>query len=89
MDSTVSAADFLDQLKHLLHEQNALVQISRDDDARYNAIVRDANEGRQCTTQFTLKPVTKCRMKDRSTPSWSSYSPLPLSLPLHASDQSH
>jgi len=49
-------SDFLDQLKHLLHEQNALVQIGRDDDARYNAIVRDANVGRQRTTQFTLRP---------------------------------
>ena len=49
-------SDFLDQLKHLLHEQNTLAQIGRDDDARYNAIVRDANVGRQRTTQFTLKP---------------------------------
>ena len=43
-------SDFLDQLRHLLHEQNASVQIGRDDDARYNAIVRDANVGRQRAT---------------------------------------
>ena len=49
-------SEFLDQLKHLLHEQNALVQLGRDDDARYNAMVRDATVGRQRTTQFTLKP---------------------------------
>jgi hypothetical protein len=48
-------SEFLDQLRLMLQEQNSLVQLARDDDARYNAIVRDAHSGNRRTTQFTLK----------------------------------
>ena len=40
----------------MLQEQNSLLQLARDDDARYNAIVRNAHSGNRRTTQFTLKP---------------------------------
>ena len=49
-------SEFLDQLRLMLQEQNSLLQLARDDDARYNAIVRDAHSGNRRTTQFTLKP---------------------------------
>ena len=47
--------DFLRQLKSLLTEANDLVHIPRDDDARYSAMVRDANAERQVLTQFDLR----------------------------------
>ena len=83
-------SDFLDQLKHLLHEQNALVQIGRDDDARYTTPSSVMPMWAANALPSSLSnPVTKCHMKGRSTPYWSSYSPLPPSPLLRTSDQSH
>ena len=57
--STGVNSEFVNELKHLLSQTNTLVQIARDDDSRLNALMRDANTGRQYSTystQFTLKP---------------------------------
>ena len=48
--------DFLVQLRDLLNETNKLVQIARDDAARYSATLRDVEANRHYTTQFTLLP---------------------------------
>ena len=48
---------FLNQLQRLLSESNSMVQYARDDEARYNAIVRDANQDRRITTRFTLHDI--------------------------------
>ena len=48
--------EFLEQLRSLLLEQNNLVTILRDDDARYSAMGRDTASSRQHVTQFTLRP---------------------------------
>ena len=47
---------FLRQLRTLLTENNDLVRLVRDDNARYNALVRDAAQHRRQATQFTLLP---------------------------------
>ena len=49
-------SDFLVKLRTVLTESNALLQFSRDDDARYNALSRDATQTSRVATQFTLKP---------------------------------
>ena len=47
---------FLEQLRSLLVEQNLLLEVLRDDDARYSAMSRDAASSRRHVTQFTLFP---------------------------------
>ena len=47
---------FLEQLRILLLEQNTLLDVLRDDDARYSAMARDAASSRQHVTQVTLRP---------------------------------
>jgi hypothetical protein len=69
---------FLEQLRSLLVEQNLLLEVLRDDDARYSAMSRDAASSRRHVTQFTLFPgdrvshegqVYKLMSIDTSTPS--------------------
>ena len=60
-------SEFLTQLQHILQEHNSLVQIARDDDARYNALVCDATGSRQRTTQFTLRPGDQVSYDDDKT----------------------
>lgn len=48
--------EFVDQLRTVLIEQNELLQFIRDDEARYNATVREANAQRRVTTTFDLRP---------------------------------
>ena len=48
--------EFLIHLQTLLNETNDLVQIARDDAARYSATLRDVTADRRYTTQFTLLP---------------------------------
>ena len=48
--------EFLEQLRSLLLEQNNLLNILRDDDARYSAMAMDSASSRQHVTQFTLRP---------------------------------
>lgn len=49
-------SSFLRQLRSLLREQHLLVQFARDDNSRYNALVRDATAGHASTTTFDLRP---------------------------------
>ena len=49
-------SDFLKQLQAVLDETNGLLATARDDDARYNALLRDATQARRATTRFTLLP---------------------------------
>ena len=47
---------FLKQLQAVLDETNGLLATARDDEARYNALLRDATQARGVTTRFTLLP---------------------------------
>ena len=52
----VLGSTFVQQLRGLLHEHNDLVQIIRDDDARYAALSRDVTQHSRQLTQFDLRP---------------------------------
>ena len=43
-------SDFLRQLQAALDETNGLLATAHDDDARYNALLRDATQARRATT---------------------------------------
>ena len=73
---------FLEQLRSLLIEQNTLLEVLHDDDARYSAMSSYAASSRRHITQFTLFPGDRVSYKgqvyklmpsiDTSTPSESA-----------------
>ena len=49
-------SDFVHRLRDMLHEHNDIVSMIRDDDARHNTLLRDAQQQGRQVTQFTLLP---------------------------------